>query len=142
MRTKILGETRLVDLLTANAENTGESLSIRAELTVAYDEFTDRLVRLIEDENSIADMRTAFTTFGQNFMPCNRNPATRRKKNAPCCQCLVKSLELVESEIELIKLIFPSSIRPNVATESVAAPDPVGTVPSGVAGTGYRFARL
>ena len=55
-------------------------------------------------------------------MPCNRNPATRRKKNAPCCQCLVKSLELVESEIELSKLLFPSSIRPNVATESVAAP--------------------
>ncbi len=55
-------------------------------------------------------------------MPCNRNPATRRKKNAPCCQCLFKSLELVESEIELIKLIFPSSTRPSLTTESVAAP--------------------
>ena len=80
MRTKILGETRMVALLTANAENTGESLSIRAELTVAYDEFTDRLVRLIEDENSIADMLHCLYYIRAEFHALQQEPGYKAEK--------------------------------------------------------------
>lgn len=57
MEPKILKETRLIALLIANAESTNENLlTIRMELSGAYDEFSEMLVRLTENENSIADM--------------------------------------------------------------------------------------
>lgn len=57
MRTKILGETRLLALLVASVEGTSENpAAIRTELNAAYDEFIGKLAELIEEENSVADV--------------------------------------------------------------------------------------
>lgn len=51
---KILGETQLVSLL-VNAENSIDSHSFYTELNAAYDEFTDTLMGLFDDDHSVAD---------------------------------------------------------------------------------------
>lgn len=55
-------------------------------------------------------------------MPCNRNPATRRKKNAPESIYLDKALELVNSEIELIKIISQPTPSMRPACEPSSSP--------------------
>lgn len=49
-------------------------------------------------------------------MPCNRENVTGLKKNALCCLCLDKVLELVDSEIELVKTVSQPLLHPAAHT--------------------------
>lgn len=56
MKTKILWETRLIALLTANERCEHENLTtFRNELRMAYDEFSDKLVEYIEGDNYVEE---------------------------------------------------------------------------------------
>ncbi|SUE34117.1 RteC protein [Rikenella microfusus] len=65
---------------------------------------------------------THFSTSGSNFTPCNVDHATRREKNAAYRLYLTKALELVESGIELAKILFRSFSNRSTAGTSHLPP--------------------